>query len=56
MPVPVSWMLMESVVSEVAMEIVPVRVPIWVGVKVICSVQVVFGARELLVGQSPVAV
>jgi hypothetical protein len=56
MPVPVSGALMGSVESEVAMEMVPVRVPVWVGVKVICSVQLVEGARVLFaVGQVPVA-
>jgi hypothetical protein len=55
MPMPVSGTLMGRVESEVAMATVPVRVPVWVGVKVICSVHVVLGARVLLMGQSPVA-
>ena len=56
-PMPVSGALMGRVESEVAMARVPVRVPVWVGVKVICSVQVVVGARVLSgVGQVPVAV
>ena len=57
MPMPVSGALMGRVESEVAMAMVPVRVPVCVGVKVICSVQVVAGARVLSgVGQVPVAV
>ena len=57
MPVPVRGALMGRVESEVAKETVPVRVPVWAGVKVICSVQLVAGARVLLeVGQVPVAV
>src|SRR5271155_5705943 len=56
MPMPVSGALMGRVESEVAMETSPVRVPVWVGVKVICSVQLVAGARVLPeVGQVPVA-
>lgn len=56
MPVPLSGTLMGRVESEVAMATVSARVPVWVGVKVICSVQVVWEARVLLMGQSPVAV
>ena len=56
MPVPVRVALMGRVESEVAMETLPLRVPVWVGVKVICSVQLVAGVRVLLVGQLPVAV
>jgi hypothetical protein len=57
MPMPVSVALMGRVESEVAMETVPVRVPVCFGAKVICSVQLVAGARVLLgEGQVPVAV
>ena len=56
-PMPVSGTLMGRVESEVAMARVPVRVPVWVGVKVICSVQVAAGARVLPgVGQVPATV
>src|SRR5271154_4701419 len=56
MPMPVSGTLMGRVESDVAMETVPVRWPVCVGVKVICSVQLVAGARVLLAGQVPVEV
>ncbi len=57
MPMPVRGALMGSAESEVAIEMVPVRVPVCVGVKVICSVQVVAGASGSPgVGQVPVAV
>ncbi len=56
-PMPVSGALMGSVESEVEIARVPVRVPVCVGVKVICSVQEVSAARVLFgVGQVPVAV
>ena len=56
-PMPVSGTLMARVEREVAMARVPVRVPVAVGVKVICSVQLVAGARVLpAVGQVPVTV
>ena len=47
-PVPVSGALMGRVDREVAMARVPERVPVWVGGKVICSVQLVFAARVSL--------
>ena len=57
MPMPVSGAMMGRVESEVETAMVPVRVPVCVGVKVICSVQVVLGARVLPeVGQVPAAV
>src|ERR1700679_599139 len=56
MPMPVSGAVMGSEVSEVETATEPVRVPVWVGVKVNCSVQVVEGARVLPgVGQLPAA-
>ena len=55
MPMPVSGAVMGSEESEVETATEPVRVPVCVGVKVICSVQVVLGARVLPgVGQLPV--
>jgi hypothetical protein len=57
MPMPVRVALMGREESEVEMATVPVRVPVWLGVKVICSVQLVAGARVLPgVGQVPTAV
>ena len=53
------WTVKSGVVWSVVtwMGTVPVRGPVWVGVKVICSVQVVAGASGLPgVGQVPVAV
>jgi hypothetical protein len=56
-PMPVTGTLMGNEEREVAMARVLVRVPVAVGVKVICSVQVAAGARVLPgVGQVPVTV
>jgi hypothetical protein len=57
MPMPVRGTLMGRVESDVEIETELVRVPVCVGVKVICSVQLVAGARVLPgVGQVPMAV
>ncbi len=56
MPVPVRGMLIGRVLREVATLARPVRVPVCVGAKVICAVQLVAGASGLpAVGQSLVA-
>ena len=55
-PMPVRGTMSGRVVREVVRERVPVRVPGWVGVKVIWTVQLALGARVLpAVGQLPVA-
>ncbi len=56
MPMPVRGMLIGRVLREVATLAMPVRVPVCVGTKVICAVQLVAGASGLpAVGQSLVA-
>src|SRR3979490_2888149 len=56
-PRPVRGALMERLEREVSMARVLVRVPMAVGVKVICSMQLAAGARVLPgVGQVPAAV
>src|ERR1700716_359256 len=56
-PMPVSGTLMDRLEREVSMARVLVRVPMAVGVKVICSMQLAAGARVLPgVGQVPAAV
>ena len=56
MAVPLSATVSGAVVAELAMERVPVREPVWVGVKVIWAVQVAFAASVAPVdGHVPLA-